>query len=359
MTDRVLGGTHPSEPDHRAQGEETPDAKPRADAAPASAGPSTDDTVPSHGAPAGAEPGTPESLAAGGPEESTRVMSSSDRLAALVARTRIRTGKYPAVETGTGSDSVGFAPGSANAPMRAGQVELDSAPQTLGETEPTEKNQRPGQGATSASPNVPTRAGQLGPTPAPQTIDEAEPTEKSQAPGGGAEVAPFGEAVNLYEGPADHAPGTTRRRGLPWKIGIVVVACALGWFVVAQVLPRYRIAGGNAPEAVDHPAQPNVPIKEAPPPVPSPPTPAAPSAIAPPGPAPSTEPIAPPAARTAESPDPDGPPSRVKAAGAASPRPASRSHPRARAKAAVRPARSATDDPDAILPPRSPSTKRP
>jgi hypothetical protein len=358
MTDKVVGGTYPSEPDHPAPGEETPDAKPRADAAPASVGPSTDDTVPSHRPPAGAEPGAPESLAASGPEESTRVMSSSDRLAALVARTRIRTGKYPAAEPGTGPHSLASAGGSANPPIGAGQVELESTPQAIGEAEPTEKSQAPADGATSGSTNVPMRAGQLDPTPAPQTLGEGEPTEESRTPGGGGAPATFA-AVNPDEGPALHAPSTTaaKRRGLPWKAGVVVVACALAWFVVAQILPRYRILAGNPPEAVDHPAQPHAQGKEAPPTVPSPPTPDPSSASAPP--APPTEAVAPPAARTPEGSDPEGAPSRVKPAGSATPRPASRSHARARAKAAARSGRSGTDDPDGILPPRNPSPKGP
>jgi hypothetical protein len=243
--------------------------------------------------------------------EPTQVMSRNDRLAALVAQTRIRTGKYPVLEQGT--------------------------------------SRAPPESAISSA-DAPTSAGLLDAAPAPQSIDEAEPTEKNRAPGEGrAEASTFGEAVSRKEDrPAVDASGVvpSRRRLLVSTGAGMVVAGALVWFAVAWVLPRYRILASDVSETVHHPAPPT-PVKEVPAaPAPERAEPSAATATSPP----VAPPVAPRASGPVERPPSALATSRIKPVGAAHPR--SKAKARAKATATVRPERSQVDDPDGTLPPR-------
>ena len=179
--------------------------------------------------------------------ETTQVMSPNDRLAALVAQTRIRTGKHPAAEPG-----IGPIPGSAKVPVRSGLLDSAPAPQTIGEAEPTEKSQA---APADRAHRFDGRADALGRArlrPGATDHWRGRAHGKERGSRGAGAVLTFGEAVNLDEDPPVDAPDVvpSRRRNLVWKAGIVVVASALGWFAVTQVLPRYRTLAGDAPAAV-------------------------------------------------------------------------------------------------------------
>lgn len=344
MNDRVLGTTHPAEPDRPAQGEEAPAAETRADVTSTGVPASTDDTAPSHRPPVPAEPSAPEyfTVAEGatsgqGDSEATRVMSPSDRLAALVAQTRIRTGRYTTVggsNVSTGSGPIGAAP----------------APQIIGEADPTERSQSP---LGDGSAKVPTSSGQLGAGPAPQALGEAELTEKSQSPDEHESASALDQPVSLEEDPTLGTPGVVPSKGgFLWKAGVVVVLGGLVWFAVAQVLPRYRVVAGDSGAAFHETTPPTAAIRQAPT-IPAPPAAEpSPANTEPPTPPPTpAEPVAGPADSPAERPRPARTTDRTKPVGATSPRPSSHAHSRSKAKAGARPARSLAADPDATLAP--------
>jgi hypothetical protein len=151
--------------------------------------------------------------------------SRSDRLAALVAQTRLRAGE----QTG-GALKISLAP-------------LVSAVSYGGFSSPRLEESK-----------VPETGAPLDAALVPQAVDDTDLTEKNPAPAEKAETSRFGEPVSLEE---DGPPGgavipVESRRGLLVATGALVagalVAGALVWCAVVWIMPRYRRLGPDIPQ---------------------------------------------------------------------------------------------------------------